>query len=49
LVFYIDEEKRKDKEKKRAGLRACKPLYAPSAQDKEQNRYSILKKTKEKT
>jgi len=28
------KEKRNRKEKKRDGLRACKPLYAPSAQDK---------------
>jgi len=29
------------------GLRACKPLYAPSAQDKRENWYSILNKEKE--
>jgi len=36
LVFYIEKEKRNKQEKSsEKGLRACKPLCAPSAKDKE--------------
>jgi len=49
LVFYIGEEKRKDRKKpSEKELRACKPLYAPSAQGKRKDWYSILVKKKEK-
>jgi len=47
LVFYIEEDKRKDKKKpSEKELRVCNPLCAPSAQDKRKDWYSILKKNK---
>jgi len=36
----------KQENKKREGLRACKPLYAPSAQDKTINQVFYIEKEK---